>query len=901
MNKLLIILVSLAYLALLFGVAWWVERRRRQKKSVVRNGWVYALSLAVYCTGWTYYGSVGRAVNSGMDFITIYLGPSIMCALFIPVLQKIIRICKTQRINSIADFIASRYGKNFTLGIIVTLCCIIGIIPYIALQLKAISTSFHIITGLPQGIIPGPGDDKFYITCVIIFFIIVFGTRSVDATERHEGLVAAVAFESLVKLFAFLVVGIFITFFVFDGYGALFDAVANKGLTQFFTLSGDNAYSSWLSMLFVSMMAIVILPHQFQVSVVENTNEKHIRKAVWLFPLYLLAINIFVLPIAMGGSVILGNNTDADNYVLSLPLHFNQHLMSVLVYIGGFSAATSMIIVATIALSTMVSNHLFLPLVLSSRRFKTSSEGSLTRKIILSRRVIIAVILFAAYAYNSFMAPYFSLVSIGLASMAAVAQFGPAVFGGLYWRNASRKGAVTGIIAGFGIWFYTLIVPAGVDAGFIDKSLMDSGPWHLSWLRPQALFGLDGWDLFTHSVFWSMFFNCICYLVISIYSRLSASEMYQARVFVDIFDKDANQFTEGQGVWRGNTQYADIRALLDNFIGKERSGLLLTAYARRNDIGLDTVIADPRIVHFAERMLSGVIGSASAKFMIANIVKEEEITIQEVLAIVKESQQVLELNKELKKKSIELTRATDMLTRANEQLKRMDVLKDEFLYTVTHELRTPLTSIRALSEIVYDNPDMEEEQRQHYLEAVVKEIERLSHLISQVLNLERYESGRQKLNYATVVFGRLIAEATEALLPLAEERGVAIVHQLPHEEVSVLCDIDLVRQVIYNLIANAIKFAPEGTGRIVIALEQTGSGIRLAVADNGPGVPYEMREQIFDKFFQAKNQTLKKPVGTGLGLTICKRIMEMHGGSIGVEDTAGTGACFVIALPQIKT
>lgn len=901
MHKLLIILVSLAYLALLFGVAWWVERRRRQKKSVVRNGWVYALSLAVYCTGWTYYGSVGRAVNSGMDFITIYLGPSIMCALFIPVLQKIIRICKTQRINSIADFIASRYGKNFTLGIIVTLCCIIGIIPYIALQLKAISTSFHTITNLPVSTSLGLGDDKFYITCVIIFFIIVFGTRSVDATERHEGLVAAVAFESLVKLFAFLVVGIFITFFVFNGYTDLFTTVSARGLDQFFTLTGSNAYSSWLSMLFVSMMAIVILPHQFQVSVVENTNERHLRKAVWLFPLYLLAINIFVLPIAMGGSVILGNATDADNYVLSLPLHFDQRLMSIMVYIGGFSAATSMIIVATIALSTMVSNHLFLPLVLSSKRFNTSSEGSLTRKIILSRRVIIAVILFAAYAYNSFMAPYFSLVSIGLASMAAVAQFGPAVFGGLYWRNASRKGAVTGIITGFGIWFYTLIIPSGVDAGFISKSLMETGPWHLSWLRPQALFGLEGWDLFTHSVFWSMLFNIVCYLVISVYSKLSASEIYQARVFVDVFDKEVNQLAEGQGVWRGHTQYADLKALLENFIGKERAAFLLGAYAKRNDIDLGTAIADPRMVHFSERILSGVIGSASAKFMVANIVKEEEeITIREVLAIVKESQQVLELNKELKKKSIELTRATDMLTRANEQLKRMDAMKDEFLYTVTHELRTPLTSIRALSEIVYDNPDMEEEQRQHYLEAVVKEIERLSHLISQVLNLERYESGRQKLNYTTASFALLVAEAAEALLPLAEDRGVRIEQAMPPGDVLLRCDVDLIRQVIYNLIANAIKFAPEESGLIRIGLVQEAAGIRLSVEDNGPGIPYEMREQIFDKFFQAKNQTLKKPIGTGLGLTICKRILEMHNGSIKVEGEEGRGARFVIALPQMS-
>ncbi|RYZ47778.1 MAG: histidine kinase, partial [Sphingobacteriales bacterium] len=464
MNGLLIVLISVAYLALLFGIAWWVEQRRKQNKSVVANGWVYALSLAVYCTGWTYYGSVGRAATNGIDFITIYLGPSIMCALFIPVLQKIVRICKTQRINSIADFIASRYGKNFSLGVVVTLCCIVGIIPYIALQLKAISTSFHTIANIPPSSTMGFRDDKFYITLVIIFFIIVFGTRSVDATERHEGLVAAVAFESLVKLFAFLVIGIFITYFVFDGFQDIFAAVRSRGLSQFFVLDNAKSANSWLSMLLVSMVAMILLPRQFQVSVVENTNEKHIRKAIWLFPLYLLAINIFVLPIAMGGALLLGDGVDADTYVLSLPLHFNNDVLSILVYIGGFSAATSMIIVETIALSTMVSNHLFLPLLFSAKDF-TNPEGSLKRKILLSRRIIIAATLLAAYFYNGYIAPYFSLVSIGLASMAAVAQFSPAVFGGLYWRNASRKGAITGIIVGFCIWFYTLIVPSGINAG----------------------------------------------------------------------------------------------------------------------------------------------------------------------------------------------------------------------------------------------------------------------------------------------------------------------------------------------------------------------------------------------------------------------------------------------------
>lgn len=898
MNGLLIILISLAYLALLFGIAWWVEHRRKNNKSVVANGWVYALSLAVYCTGWTYYGSVGRAVTNGIDFITIYLGPSIMCALFIPVLQKIVRICKTQRINSIADFIAARYGKNFSLGVIVTLCCIVGIIPYIALQLKAISTSFHTITGIPAGNTLGLGDDKFYITLVIIFFIIVFGTRSVDATERHEGLVAAVAFESLVKLFAFLIIGVFITFFVFNGYHDLFAAVQKQGLSHYFVLNGEHAYSSWISMLLVSMAAIILLPRQFQVSVVENTNEKHIRKAVWLFPLYLLAINIFVLPIAMSGSLLLGKGADADMYVLSLPLHLGYKSLSVLVYIGGFSAATSMIIVETIALSTMVSNHLFLP-VLFSFKGLNNTEGSIKRKIFFSRRIIIAIILFAAYFYNGYIAPYFSLVSIGLASMAAVAQFSPAVFGGLYWRHASRKGALTGIIVGFSIWFYTLIIPSGIHAGFISKSITAIGPWGISWLRPQALFGLDSLDLLSHSLFWSIFFNALCYFGISIYARLSAQEIYQAKIFVDIFDKDANVLNEGIGVWRGNTQSADIKALLERFVDKERADFLLRSYAKRHNINLQTTLADPRIVSFSERVLSGIIGSASAKFVLANIVQEEEeISIKEVLAIVKESQQELELNKELKKKSIDLSRATDMLTLANEQLKKMDALKDEFLYTVTHELRTPLTSIRALSEIVYDNPDMDEEQRQYYLESVVKETERLTHLITQVLNLERYESGRQKLNLSMTDLRKLVTEVMAALQPIADEKKVLLLQPAFTGSVSISCDKDLIYQVLYNIVANAVKFAPQQSGRITIYLIEQPEYISLSVEDNGPGIPEEMREMIFDKFFQAKNQTLKKPEGTGLGLTICKRILEMHNGNIRVEANPGGGAHFKITLPR---
>lgn len=897
MDKWFIAGISMLYLALLFGIAYLVEAKRKKGKSYINNSWVYALSLAVYCTGWTYYGSVGRAATHGAEFLTIYLGPSIMCALFIPVVLKVVRICKTQRINSIADFISTRYGKNFSLGIIITLCCVIGIIPYIALQLKAISTSFHVITNNSSQEFSGLffNDDTFYITLIISVFIIFFGTRSVDASERHEGLVAAIAFESLIKIVAFVIAGIFVTYGLFNGIPSLFAKASQSHLQHFFTLPKEHASSEWISMILVSMMATILLPRQFQVTVVENTNEKHIQKATWLFPFYLFIINIFVLPIAIGGSLLLHDNVDADTYVLSLPIHFQKYGLSTLVYIGGLSAASSMVIVETIALATMVSNHLILPVILSSSRYKVSTERSVTRPIIITRRLSIVIILLLAYLYDTFIASYFSLVSIGLVSMAAVAQFAPAFLGGLYWKQASKKGAIVGIIVGFVVWGYTLILPSIIHAGFLDPSILSKGPFGISWLKPQGLFGLDQLDTFSHSFFWSMLLNIACFTSISIYSKLDPQELFQAGLFVDIFNNNTER--EQRSVWKGVAYMNDIRSLLGNFIGAERSQKLLDSYILRHQLSPVSKEADPLVINFTEKILSGVIGSASARFMVSNITTEEMINMEEVMNIVKESQQVLELNKELKKKSIELTRATELLKEANDQLTQIDALKDEFLYTVTHELRTPLTSIRALSEIVYDNPDMEEEQRQHYVESIVKETERLSHLITQVLSLERYESGRQRLHISSVNIGFLIAEVIEALTPLAMDKNAKIIFKQPNSMFVLQCDKDLIKQVLYNLISNSLKYLPTENGLInVVALEENNE-MKIWVDDNGKGIPAAMLTLIFDKFFQAHNQTLQKPLGSGLGLAICKKIIEMHNGRIWAENKSEPGVRFIFTLP----
>ncbi|MBS1741460.1 MAG: histidine kinase [Bacteroidetes bacterium] len=900
MSNLLVVIASLFYLALLFGVAWYAEFRLKKGKSIINNGYVYALSLSVYCTAWTYYGSVGRASVNGVEFLAIYLGPTIAAILFWPFLQKMIRICKTQHINSIADLISTRYGKNFSIAVIVTILCVVGVIPYISLLLKAISNSIHLLTGPTAGnsSIAGFLDDKtFYIAAVLTVFIILFGTRSVDASEKHEGLVAAIAFESIVKLIAFIAAGIFIVYGIFNGFESIFTPALNDPeLRNLFTLGDKTSYGTWLGLLLVSMLAVFFLPRQFQVSVVENNSEAHIKKATWMFPLYLFLINIFVLPVAIAGKLIFaGTAIDADTFVLALPLHYGHQLLSLFIFIGGFSAATSMIIVETIALSTMMSNNIATPLLLSAKKFKPAQDGLLSRSILHIRRISIAIIILLAYIYDKTIAQNQSLVSIGLVSFVAVAQFAPAVIGGLYWKDASKNGAIAGIFAGFAVWFFTLVIPSLVSAGIVNESILQNGLFGLSWLKPFSLFGMEGFDSITHAAFWSLLFNTVIFVSVSVNSKKTSTEIYQAEIFVDIFKHSARQ---NKIVWQGSAYLEDIYSLLDNFIGTGKSEKIIKNYAARNRISLETKKADPALVNFAEKLLSGVIGSASAHIMIRSATKEEELKIDEVISMLRESQQIMELNKELRRKSAELKKATQQLSAVNEQLKQMDLLKDEFLYTVTHELRTPLTSIRAMSEIVHDNEDMPPEEKQLFLGNVIKETERLSHLITQVLNLEKYESGRQVLNLTPVVFNTLVKDCINSVLPLAKEKSVLIEARIPNSMFVVRCDADLLIQVMNNLLSNAIKFVEEGTGRIRVWIHAGDDELQVWVEDNGKGIPDELHEQVFDKFFQARNQTLKKPQGSGLGLAISKKIIEMHQGRIWVENVQDKGARFIFTLPN---
>ena len=900
MNNWLAIAGILVYLGILFGVAYFAEYKMRKGKSIINNPYVYALSLGVYCTAWTYYGSVELASSRGIEFITIYIGPLVMAALFWPLLRKIIRICRTQRINSIADFISTRYGKNFSLAVVVTVLCVLGIIPYIALQLKAISTSFSVLSG---SVISEPGlsgffrDNTFYIAIVITVFVILFGTRSIDASEKHEGLVAAIAFESVIKLLAFLTVGIFVTYGLFNGFTDVFArAAAEPSLKKLFLIEPNTTYTTWFSLILLSMLAIVFLPRQFQLGVVENVQESHLKKAIWLFPLYLLLINIFVIPVAFGGKMLLGQSgVGADMYVLSLPLEHGEKLLGIFTFIGGFSAATSMIIVEAIALSTMMSNNIATPLLLSTKKFRLHNDGKLRSLILNIRRICIILIIAFAFLYDKIVAPYFTLVSIGLISFVAVAQFAPAVVLGIYWKHVTQKGALTGICAGFAIWFYTAVIPSMASAGIISNDIVVNGLLGFSWLKPLSLFGMQGMDSVTHCFFWSMLFNMVCLIAVSLNSRRNAQEVYQAEIFVDIFRHSST--SDNKVIWKGTAYLKDLRSLLSDFLGTERASKIISGFALRNKISIDEKNADPRLVSFAEKILSGVIGSASARIMVSSVTKEEEIKIDEVINILRESQHMIELNKELKRKSSELQKATEQLIAANIQLKDIDRLKDEFLYTVTHELRTPLTSIRAIAEIVHDNPTMSDDEKQFFLAGLIKETERLSHLITQVLNLERYESGRQQLDISATVLNNLLEETIISVSALAFERNIRIFKNVPDSMYLVQCDAPLIQQVLYNLLSNAIKFAQEPGGEIKLSVHQNHDELQVWVEDNGRGIPGDLHELIFDKFFQARNQTLKKPEGTGLGLAICKKIIEMHRGKIWVESEEGKGSRFIFTLP----
>ncbi|WP_338350829.1 sensor histidine kinase [Nonlabens tegetincola] len=886
-----LIIVIVCYLLLLFGMGIWADRRSNSKW--VHNPWVYSLSLAVYCSAWTYYGSVGIAATDGIGFLTTYLGPVIALPLWILVMKRIVLVSKQHQVSSIADFISLRYGNNRSIGAIVTVICVIAVVPYIALQLKAVSETFDILTtgDKSNSLLT---DSTFYIAILLAVFAALFGTQTTDASQQRSGLMFSVAIESVLKLIFFLIIGIYATFYLFDGTIDIYNQIsALEEFDKLATFENMESSINWYFMIALSFFAIFLLPRQFQASVVENTSTNHLKKASWVFPLYLLLFNVFVIFIAWAGKLVLGNQVNPDYYTLFLPLHHGHKLIGLMVFLGGLSSVISMVVVSALALSTMVSNNLIIPYGFLKVLNKNNSESNF-QTIKNIRRVAIFSLIIGAYIFYVNFNIELSLFSIGLIAFVIIAQLAPAFFIGLFWNRGSATAAKMGILAGSTVTFYTLALPFITDVFVSNSKFTSDGPFGWELLKPYALFGLDFMPPVPHAFFWSMVINLMFYLVFSVIRKGNYRERNYAEMVVNA---SSLKMGENAYVWKGEANKTDIEQVLIRFLGAKKTHRALTLFYRKYNINPNEEKADARLVNFSEKILTGSIGAASAKLMIGSVVKEQPVTLPEVLKILEENKETISANKQLQQQSYDLQRLTDSLQQANEALIEKDKQKDEFLDTVAHELKTPTASIRAASEILADDDDMPEELRQKFLNNIVADADRLSVLITNILDLEKLSSGREIMHKRTNNLQSTVKKAVDGIYQLASKKGVKI-DASQVEDVTLVYDEDRILQVFTNLLSNSIKFVPEHDGHININGKDLGNRVKLTFEDNGKGIPQEDMKYIFEKFYQSNNQNIKKPLGSGMGLAISRQIIESHNGVIEIDKNYLKGARFIIELQK---
>ncbi|MBW2108202.1 MAG: response regulator [Deltaproteobacteria bacterium] len=715
------------YVAVLFAIACWVERQAQIKgKNPADHPVTYALSLAVYCTTWTYYGSVGKAATSGPLFLTIYLGPTLCIVLWWTVLRKLVRIKSRYHITSIADFISARYGRSQALAALATVAALVGTTPYVALQLKSVSATFSLLApggGTPSWITANVGP---IIVVLMILFTIVFGVRRIDPTERHHGMVAAVAVESVVKLVAFLCAGVFVTYVMFDGFGDIFQRLNQSPFRQCLSFSriGDTPYVTWMSFLILGMSAILFLPRQFHVAVVENSSEKNILSAIWLFPLYMLLINVFVIPIAMGGLLAGLPVNQADTFVLRLPMQSGRTALTLLVFLGGFSAAAGMVMISAMTIATMTTNHLLLPLLESLNLFR-----GLRRRMLQCRWVAVAVFILMGFWFERRVGESYMLVNIGIISFAAALQFAPPVLLGIFWPRANKTGAMLGLGAGFLVWFYTMLIPALVKSGWIASGVLAHGPFHLSFLRPEHLFGLNHLDPISHTVFWSLFFNVGLLAFGSLSLKQRKEERHVAESFVAVLSTSQEAVPascmSSPTIPLEDKKERIVDMLMQYFPEKDALDIFARCTANAGVSGKVriSIEAFSRLAAEVEKALSGSFGSAAAHRAIqqCNLFTPEETDslkqlysqilakmrlapedLQKKVDYYQERERLLnEHGKELEEKIAQLDREIQVRKRAETALRE----SEQRLKTILHSVETGVVLIDAASHVIVDaNP-----------------------------------------------------------------------------------------------------------------------------------------------------------------------------------------------------
>ncbi len=1019
----LITFLSIAYLALLFVVAYWGQN---QSVSNWRcKPWVYSLSLGVSCSSWAFYGTVGQAATTGAWLAPIYIGTILCIVLAWPMLVKALHIIKQQNLTSIADFIAFRYDRSPKIAATVALIALIGTIPYVALQLRAISTSFDLLTGTYQSGI----STAFVVTVVLIVFSILFGTRQIAANKQNQGLVLAIAFSSIVKLFALTAVGIFATFFIFDGFSDLFAqqqsiaSPANNNADNFTgTLTGNNTIYLSLAQAILGAITVFILPQQFHMMMIENHHQQELKTARWLYPVYLLLINAFVLPIAIAGQLTFpGGSVDADTYVLTIPLFFQQAWLGIVVYIGGLAAATSMVIVAAIVLSTMISTEILTPLVLKFRLFNSKKTQQLSGLFFTLRRLSIAAILLLAFVFERIIDQQNHLASIGLLSFVLLAQFAPATIGALYWRQATTQGAFIGLIVGSVVWFYTLLLPVILPVTMPDLLWLETGLFNLAWLKPTALFGITFLDEISHGVFFSLFANLLCYVGISLAGKRTVGEKLQAELFVN---KSQRQFERHLSI-------DDLYNLLLRFVDQSAADNLLAQ--AKNSINLQES-KNEQLIEFTRLQLSGVLGSASTRMVMKAAATSQKMPFEDVVSIVDEANQMFRFNRELLQSGVEnieqgicvidadmrivawnqryiqlldypeglVTAGTPIeelirfnikkgvitgdeashlverrlehmrqgnshhfqrmmpngvvleirgqpmpgggfvstfsditehieakkaLKKANESLEKrveqrtQELLhakaeaeaanssKTRFLAAASHDLMQPFNALSLFTSMLKKKVATQElSDLANHIDDSLNVVEAL---LSDLVEISRLDSGSQKLDISEFAIEELLTPLSNEFTVLAAQDLIAF-HSVD-SSCHVRSDKRMLRRILQNFLSNAVHYCPAAKqqeksndkpnnqslrqSKILLGVRLKKDCVRIEVWDNGPGIPVDKQQSIFQEF-ERLEQNREVP-GLGLGLAISERMASLLGLTISLTSVEGKGTGFMIDVPRV--
>ncbi|WCR12108.1 sodium:solute symporter [Paracoccus stylophorae] len=865
----------IAYAVLMFAVAYAADRAAaRGRVRWLDHPLIYTLSLSVYCSAWTFYGAVGYATRSGLEFATIYLGPTVVFAGAWWLLRRLVRLARMHHVTSIADLISARFGKSNPLAALITLISVIAATPYIALQLQSVSLSFQVFaTEAADGaaLQAGSGATALGVAAGLALFTILFGTRNLAADERHHGVVTAIALEAVVKLLAFLALGVFVVWGLADGPADMLARIARSAedpaIAEGWRLRPDR----WTALIVVSGAAVVTLPRMFQVMVVEAADAQRLHVAGWAFPAYLFAMSLFVLPIAVMGRELLPADANPDLFVLTLPASADQGLLAFLVFLGGFSAATSMVVVCAIALSTMISNHWIVPGWLALRRRPSGEETENLRGFVLNaRRLSILAVVGAGWVYHEASGGAAALASMGLVAFTGMAQVLPAMLGGLLWRGANRGGAYAGFGAGFALWMILIFLPS-------------IGVGNPPTVSPQV-------DSLAFSIFVSLTANTLIFIGFSIFAFPDPVERLQGLTFVSAVEPIRHSRT-----MRGEDRAEPLLAMTRRVWGSDAALRFFQAEAAAQgksgylpDLTMDFVTR-------LERRLAGSIGAATAHAMVERVAGGGALTVSDLLQVADEAQRAKQEAQRLESATTELARTATQLREANDKLTALSVQKDAFLSQISHELRTPMTSVRAFSEILM-TPDLSEQDRARFAGIIATEAGRLTRLLDDLLDLSVLESGRAQLSVSVANLHDLISRALDAASATRPERVFTIDRDMPAEHVPVMTDTDRLLQVLINVITNSRKYCDAARPALKIRVQRPASGgAQIDIIDNGSGIEGSRQALIFEKFSRLNDPS--RAGGAGLGLAICREIMEVLGGGITYLPGQG-GAAFRITLPR---